>query len=451
MTDRVPGWAERAVLECFYGPLWTPGERAGVLDAAADAGATDYVYGPAADERTGGRWREPYGADAEPLADLVERARARGVRTTWRVSPGAPLQPARGVRFADADDQAVLQARIADAAALGFDRVLVALDDLGATLGAADRAAFGHDPAPVAAAHAHLLNAAAAAASGVGLGFLACPQHYWGVEPSAYRRRLAELLAPGVPVVWTGPGVTSATITVADAARVVEQWGRPVWLWDNHPVNDWDGLQESFTNDTRPRRLPLTPLAGREPGLAGVLAGYGSNAGLDPRLTLPATVAALTWAADPAGYRPEDALADAATRLGLPAVGIRALAAVAGASPVWTPPGDAATLAARALADASAAPAASEAFAGLIDDLAGLRASGGAFAPWADAAAEQLRVAVDALAIMRGEAVDAAGFAEAVQRVRGEGRSIAHGTLLALADHARGLVGAPPPPLPDAG
>ena len=53
---------ERAVMECFYGPLWQPSSRRGIVQAAAAAGATDYIYGPAADEHTGPAWREPYGS-----------------------------------------------------------------------------------------------------------------------------------------------------------------------------------------------------------------------------------------------------------------------------------------------------------------------------------------------------------------------------------------------------
>jgi len=54
---------DRAVLECFYGPLWSPADRAEVVRRAHRHGATAYVYGPSADERTGPDWRQPYGAD----------------------------------------------------------------------------------------------------------------------------------------------------------------------------------------------------------------------------------------------------------------------------------------------------------------------------------------------------------------------------------------------------
>ncbi|SDL12765.1 beta-N-acetylglucosaminidase [Tessaracoccus oleiagri] len=436
------------MLECFYGPLWSGSDRARVLEVARAAGATDYVYGPAADERTGGRWREPYAADEEALQDLNARAASLGVRTTWRVSPGAPLDPARGVECSSIEDQRLLRERIRDAAALGFSRVLVAFDDVSAALSPADRAAFGHDPHPLAAAHATMLNLAARAAEEHGLSFLVCPMHYWGVTPSAYRRRLADLLHTDVPVCWTGPGVTSRTISARDAADVAEQWARPLWLWDNYPVNDWDGITRSFDNDTAPRRLPLRALRGRDAALAGVLAGYGTNAALDPLVTLPATVTALRWAADPAAYEPDGALAEAAIMLGLDPEAIAVLAELCGAAPVDEAPGAIMALIASTMAAPSRAEHARQDLGQLALALEGLRDDPG-FGSWVAAARGQLDAATFALGVLVGEEAHDGRLAASARALRAEPRAVAHGAMTTLVDWVLGMMGAPAPQHPD--
>lgn len=438
--------AERAVLECFYGPLWTPDERLHLLRHSAAGGATDYVYGPSADPRTGGGWREPYGAASEGIDALLHHADRLDVRVTWRVSPGAPLTPERGMRFADADDQRLLQASITDAARRGFGRVLVAFDDLAAGLSAADRAVFGHDEHPVAAAHAAVLNRSARTAQDAGMAILACPLHYWGSAPSRYRTRLAELLDPDIPVCWTGPTVTSRTITAADAATVAEQWQRPVWLWDNMPVNDWDGIADSFSNDTTPRRLPLVASRGREAGLADIVAGYGTNSALDAHLTVPATLTALSWAADPASYDADAALAHAATQAGLDPDAISALAAVAGATPADGRPGAVGVLVAALLTGSSSAAEAIDQFQGWRAALTPLTdGDAPAFTAWAQRAGRHLEAAIHGLQVLSGQRQDDGSLARLTRTVRDEPFSVAHHSVALLLDWIQGVMGAPDP------
>jgi len=115
-------------------------------------------------------------------------------------------------------------------------------------------------------------------------------------------------LPAGVGIVWTGPQVVSPTITRAqiEAARA-RLGGRPMLLYDNFPMND----------ETPPNALPLAlvPLSGRDPGLAGVLAGYLAC----PMPQLGASRFTLYTVADflrdPSRYEPKIARDRALTRL----------------------------------------------------------------------------------------------------------------------------------------
>jgi len=339
-------------MECFYGPRWSTQDRRDVIERVASHGATTYVYGPGADPRTGARWREAYSAKGrDEIANLVEDAHKCGMEVVWRVSPGAPLDRKMAMALSDVDELRTLMRRVHEVVDLGCDRILIAFDDIDGDLDAPTRAAFAHDSHPMAAAQARVLNAVSRELAERGVRMLACPTHYWGVRASSYRYRLGELLEPAVAVCWTGTGVISASISADQVQHVSEQFQHPLWLWDNFPVNDWDGIGTAFTNEMTPRRLPLAALRGREPEVASLVAGYGSNSALQPRAGLPAVASALDWAWGPHGYCPDRSLAVALDETGLDRWALEALADACGSVAAGSrKPGDLASVCAELIA-----------------------------------------------------------------------------------------------------
>src|SRR5690606_3043604 len=87
----------------------------------------------------------------------------------------------------------------------------------------------------------------------------AVPTDHRGTDDTPYRQVLREELDPRVEVMWTGRFVVPEEITVDDAAAAAATYGRPVFVWDNTPVNDYPATEG---------RLVLAPYDRREPGLS---------------------------------------------------------------------------------------------------------------------------------------------------------------------------------------
>src|SRR5699024_183103 len=66
------------------------------------------------------------------------------------------------------------------------------------------------------------------------------PTEYSDMDESGYKRALRTELDSDVDVMWTGDGVIPDGISVDDAKRAGEVWGRDPLIWDNYPVNDFD-------------------------------------------------------------------------------------------------------------------------------------------------------------------------------------------------------------------
>jgi hyaluronoglucosaminidase len=105
---------------------------------------------------------------------------------------------------------------------------------------------------------------------------------------------------------WTGRFVVPEAVTVADAGAAAATYGRPLYLWDNTPVNDFPATEG---------RLILAPYAGREPGLSGQLAGVALNPMNQAAASKVQLVGAADFAWNDAAYDPARAHRAAAAYL----------------------------------------------------------------------------------------------------------------------------------------
>jgi protein O-GlcNAcase/histone acetyltransferase len=253
------------VIEGFYGPPWSTGERATMCALLAGSGLNSYLYCPKDDLHHRAIWRTPYAdGDLDPLRALVNDAHAGGVRVFYGLAPGLDI------RYADPADRAHVRSRLEQLLPLGLDGVALLFDDIPDRTEDEVLARWGS----LAAAQADLANEVCGwlrdRSPEAWVGF--CPTPYCermvraGHGGTGYLERLGESLDPAIDVFWTGPEIVSREITVEHVREVATRLRRPPVIWDNLHANDYDS-----------RRLYLGPYAGRPPALRAEVRGILSN------------------------------------------------------------------------------------------------------------------------------------------------------------------------------
>jgi hyaluronoglucosaminidase len=302
-----PAMAHRGAIEGFYGSPWTTEERLDLLAFAGRFKLNTYVYAPKDDPYHRDRWREPYPPDrADELRGLIEAAAANHIRFTFAVSPGV------SICYSDPADVAALTAKFEALYGLGVRAFSVALDDIDHTRWNCPADADRYGPPSTeasAAAQVDLLNAvqsAFVAGHPDVLPLQTVPTEYSGTGDSPYRAAVRAGLDPAIEVMWTGPFVVPAEISVAHAGAAAGTFGRPLYVWDNTPVNDFPATEG---------RLILAPYARREPGLSGHVTGIVLNPMNQAAASKVQLVGGADFAWNDAGYDPARARRAAATFL----------------------------------------------------------------------------------------------------------------------------------------
>ncbi|MFE5291890.1 protein O-GlcNAcase [Isoptericola sp. NPDC056618] len=300
----VPGAVRCGLVEGFYGQPWSHDERLDFLGWGAGAGFDEYLYAPKDDPFHRERWREEYPEpDLARIGELARASTARGVRFTFA------LHPALDMRFADDDEHRALARKAEQAWRVGVRSFSLLFDDVPMELvDPGDRVAFGDGPEGVGRAHGR--TAARFAANvlrprGIDAPLLVCPTDYAGNDLTPYRAGFrAELPAEAV-VLWTGRDIVVGEVTRQDVDAAGAAFGRPLVLWDNFPVNDFDRS-----------RLFLGPLTGRTDDVAGsALVGIVANPMVEPLPSRFALASVGRWAHDPQGYDRSAAGRDALLRV----------------------------------------------------------------------------------------------------------------------------------------
>ncbi|MFL6051914.1 MAG: beta-N-acetylglucosaminidase domain-containing protein [Actinoallomurus sp.] len=303
-----PDLRGRGVIEGFYGPPWSDAERQAILRFEGEHKMDSYVYAPKDDPYHRDRWRDPYPADQlARLGTLARLARQEHVDFVFAVSPG------QSICYSSDDDLRALEAKARSVYDLGVRSFALFFDDIAGTLTcASDQERFGTDPSPSAAAQAFLLNRFdhEFVAAHPGMAPLrTVPTEYNGLNPSDYKKRLAELVATDVHMYWTGPQVVSPTISDSDLTAARALYAHPLEVWDNYPVNDYQ-LDRLFMGPVTGRGTMMT---------ADGVSGFVANPMLEAIASEPAlaTTADLTW--NDAAYDPQRSWDQAVASVGGPA------------------------------------------------------------------------------------------------------------------------------------
>jgi hypothetical protein len=283
-----PAFAERGVVEGFYGVPWTQKDRLAVLSFEGRHGMNAYYYAPKDDPYHRKLWREPYpAAQIKRLAELAQTAQENFVDFCFALSPGL------SITYSSQEDFETLAQKLESVSKLGISCFALFLDDVPQDLqDPQDRERF----TTLAQAHTYLINKLYQhlRSRWADNRLTVTPTTYtneWGSRE--YVRELGAGVDPHVVMVWTGPEVASPAITAAQAREWGELLRRRPLIWDNFPVNDG-----------RPWRVHLGPLVGRDAGLFTVTRGLVSNPMTQVHASmLPLeTVSDYLW--DPTDYDP---------------------------------------------------------------------------------------------------------------------------------------------------
>ena len=256
-----PSFPERGVVEGFYGMPWTHQDRLEILRFEGAHGMNVYYYAPKDDHYHRKLWREAYPpVERKRLGDLVETANRNFVDFCFAISPGLTMA------YSNEQDFETLASKLAGVGKLGVSCFALFLDDVPQDLqDEHDKAQFK----TLAEAHIFLTNKLYQRLKEQSPAdrLVLTPTTYTGEWGSRdYIKELGAGVDPHVAIVWTGPKVFSAAITV-DEAR---EWGgfldRKPLVWDNYPVND-----------ATPWCRFLGPLAGRDAQLPTVVRGLFAN------------------------------------------------------------------------------------------------------------------------------------------------------------------------------
>ena len=295
----VPPEPYAGVIEGFYGIPWEHPARLSMIRWLGLRGLNAYVYAPKEDPYHRVLWRERYPDEQmRRFQQLVTVARASKVRFAYGISPGLDMC------YSSQTERRALTGKLDQMAALGITDFMLALDDIPVGFHcAADTAAYGPGLRGLGRAHASLGNYLRSWLRSGRLSLV--PTHYEIRASTPYLEALARALDRSVSIVWTGPQVVSAKITVADAKRAAKIVRRPPLLWDNYPVND-------FARGD----LHLGPVTGRAPGLPTHMAGFLANPMEEVESSKVALFTLARYLRSPRTYRPLQAWRAALADLG---------------------------------------------------------------------------------------------------------------------------------------
>lgn len=251
-VNHEPSFEIRGVIEGFYGIPWTAEDRIDVMHYMGRQRLNTYMYAPKDDELQRKRWREPYPeAKLEEFKQLLDVAEEEEIDFYYMISPGNDID------YTQPSEVEVLTEKLQSMINLGIRYFGLLLDDIDYILKGNAKLRFKD----AASAHAYLINEVDHYLATVLTDYelVVCPTEYDNRFASQYLDELTQAVAPHVPFFWTGPSTLAREIRTSDIARCAETYNRPIIVWDNTPVNDFENDHEL---------LFLSPFENRSPQLA---------------------------------------------------------------------------------------------------------------------------------------------------------------------------------------
>jgi hyaluronoglucosaminidase len=296
---KVYTFERRGVVEGFFGPPWSMGQRKALFAFGAERGMNTYLYAPKDDPYHRERWRSPYPPKRwQALLQLIRAAQHNEIDFVYGFHPG------KGLCFSGDEPVTVLLAKAERFYDAGVRTFAVLFDDIPSRLEhAVDRRRFNNS---LARAQGTWLARIISAQPGDwrDVEWWVCPSYYspdpllvriFGAFETDFLETIAIYLPEDVACLWTGPAVVPKKITLTHVRSIAKRIRHPLILWDNYPVNDLSMKDE----------LHIGPLTGRDGRLPQRVYGYLNNPLLQEELSFLPLATCFDYAAKPGAYHAE--------------------------------------------------------------------------------------------------------------------------------------------------
>lgn len=227
------------VVEGFYGQPWTHAQRLDLFDNLVQFGLNTYFYSPKDDLKHRALWRESYTDDElAHMETLVAECQNRNLHFFYGLSPGLDI------RFSDDSERAAIQSRLKQMKNIGVRHFALLFDDLPGNMSEQDREQFASVASAQCSVTNHIFDWLRSSDSDCRLLF--CPTPYcdrmvsWKLGGEDYLDTVGAELSSQIDVLWTGPEIISADISVDSLSRLSERIQRKPVIWDNLHANDYD-------------------------------------------------------------------------------------------------------------------------------------------------------------------------------------------------------------------
>ncbi|WP_314060399.1 protein O-GlcNAcase [uncultured Vagococcus sp.] len=222
----------RGVIEGFYGIPWSHSDRLDVLHYLGEERMNTYMYAPKDDQFQRKLWRELYPEEGLlNFSELVSVAEEEEIDFYYMISPGNDID------YTLESEVAVLTTKLQQLINVGIRHFGLLLDDIDYILKGNAKRKFSSS----ASAHAFLISAIDSFLKTqlADYSLVACPTEYDNHHDSLYLEILNRELPKHIPLFWTGPSTLASQISTVDIETMARAYERPIVIWDNIPVNDY--------------------------------------------------------------------------------------------------------------------------------------------------------------------------------------------------------------------
>lgn len=248
--SHTPSFEIRGVIEGFYGIPWKHSNRLDVLHYLGNNHMNTYMYAPKDDQYQRKLWRTLYPKDEQSkFLELIETAEKEMIDFYYMISPGNDID------YTKTKEVTVLTDKLQQMIDMGIRNFGLLLDDIDYLLKGNAKKKF----ASTASAHAYLITQVNTFLKSAleDYDLVVCPTEYDNNYDSAYLEQLSEKMPDGIPLFWTGPATLATQITTAEIKMMAAAYNRPIIIWDNIPVNDYQKDCELLFLSPYENRSPL--------------------------------------------------------------------------------------------------------------------------------------------------------------------------------------------------